>query len=79
MTALMRIYDSSAIDVTLLTILVSCGYADLAMVLADNDAASHITPAQAAAAKAAGGQWREAVASAVGEHKRSMFYPGYAP
>ena len=76
MTCLIRTYDSSGIDGSLLKALLRAGFADLTLLLAENDAASHLAPSVAAAAKAAAGNWRQAVSLAVAEHKRSMYYPG---
>ena len=56
MTCLIRTYDSSGIDGSLLKALLRAGFADLTLLLAENDAASHLLPSVAAAAKAAGRQ-----------------------
>ena len=75
MTSLIRVYDSSAITSSLLTLLASAGFADLARALAENDAAFQLSFLEQAAAKAAAGQWRDAVNQVVADHKRSMDYP----
>ena len=75
MTSLIRVYDSSAVTSSLLTLLASAGFADLASALAENDAAFQLSFLEQAAAKAAAGQWQAAVGQVVADHKRSMGYP----
>lgn len=77
MTSLIRVYDSSAVSASLLTTLASAGFADLALLLAQNDAAFQLSFLDQAAAKAAAGQFRDAVGQAVADHRRSMCYPKY--
>ena len=75
MTSLIRVYDSSAVTASLLVTLASAGFADLALLLAQNDAAFQLSFLDQAAAKAAAGQWKDAVGQAVADHRRSMCYP----
>lgn len=75
MTGLIRVYDSSAVTASLLVTLASAGFADLALLLAQNEAAFQLSFLDQAAAKAAAGQWKDAVGQAVADHRRSMCYP----
>jgi len=75
MTALIRVYDSSSVTASLLTLLASAGFADLSLALAQNDAAFQLSFLEQAAAKAAAGQWGDAVGQVVADHKRSLGYP----
>lgn len=75
MTSLIRVYDSSSVTAPLLVALASAGFADLALLLAQNDAAFQLSFLDQAAAKAAAGQWKDAVGQAVADHRRSMCYP----
>ncbi|KAL3157200.1 hypothetical protein ABBQ38_001439 [Trebouxia sp. C0009 RCD-2024] len=75
MTALIRVYDSSAVTISLLTLLAAAGFADLSLALAQNDAAFQLSFLDQAAAKAAAGQWGDAVGQVVADHKRSLGYP----
>ena len=75
MTSLIRVYDSSAVTISLLTLLASAGFAELSLALAQNDAAFQLSFLDQAAAKAAAGQWGDAVGQVVADHKRSMGYP----
>ncbi|KAK9810383.1 hypothetical protein WJX72_009786 [[Myrmecia] bisecta] len=72
-------YDSTAADASLLRTLADAGCADVAVALAENDSSAQLTPADQAAAKAAAGYWREAVAALMNEYKRSIYHPRPPP
>ena len=78
MGKLARSYDSSRISSSLLGVLLTAGCADIALALARNQSSFQLAGLHQAAMKAAAGQWQDAVESALGTHKRAIYYPRYS-